>query len=166
VPGFASQIAGLATVHHKVSFADSRRSMAISGHFAEKGAVSEAEANEAMISTQLLLAREAVDLVLRDVERTTSLGRMSFDVRYDEAFETIVVSHQRSYQTPAIFSYRAPESVAEIADNMQDLIVDELSGAWPTCPNHRSGLYAQVEGDDAVWCCRVGSHAVSVIGHL
>jgi hypothetical protein len=134
--------------------------------FTERGTIGREEVEVALTDVQLRLAREAADLVARDLNRTASIDPVTFDVRYDAALETIVVSLNGSYQTPAIFALRSPESTAEVAGNLQDRIQDKLGAAWPTCPNHNRGVYAQIESGEAVWYCRSGGHSVSRIGDL
>lgn len=106
-----------------------------------------------------------------DIERAAGFDALTFDVGIrpfydDDDYELLVVSYRGSFLTPVMDSLRYPESTAEVADNLQDHIVEEIHAAWPVCPAHDRGLYAQVDRGDAVWYCRSGGHAVSKIGEL
>jgi hypothetical protein len=134
--------------------------------FRDRGPISSIEFDQAHDARQLLLARRAVELVETDVQRTAGI-EMRFDVgikTINDDFEIVVVSYRGSYQTPVIFALRQPEATAEVADNMQDLIVKELHSAWPVCPSHDRGLYAMVDEGNAVWYCRSGTHSATRIG--
>jgi hypothetical protein len=139
--------------------------------FRDRGPISSAAFEQAYNERQLLLAGHAVALVEADIERAAELDVLPFDVgirpiSIDDDYELLVVSYRGNFQTPVMFSLRHPESTVEVADNMQDHIVEEIHAAWPVCPIHDRGLYAQVDQGDAVWYCRSGGHAVSKIGEL
>jgi hypothetical protein len=136
--------------------------------FRERGAISPSEFEQAYNDRQLELARQAVDMVEADVRRTAGIGEMRFDVGLKEIDDDVnlVISYGGSFQTPVMFSLRHPESTVEVADNLQDHVVELLHRAWPVCGAHDRGLYAQVDGSDAVWYCRSGNHRVSRIGEL
>jgi hypothetical protein len=139
--------------------------------FRDQGPISGAAFDQAYNERQLLLARHAVALVEADIERAAGFDALTFDVAIrplsaDDDYELLVVSYRGNFQTPVMVSLRHPESTAEVADNIQDHIAGEIHAAWPVCPTHDRGLYAQVDQGDAVWYCRSGSHAVSKIGEL
>jgi hypothetical protein len=139
--------------------------------FRDRGPISEAAFDQAYNERELLLAQRAVALVEADIERTAGFDALTFDVgigplSVDDDYELLVVSYRGNFQTPVMVSLRHPESTAEVADNMQDHIADEIHAAWPVCPTHDRGLYAQADQGDAVWYCRSGGHVVSRIGEL
>ena len=56
--------------------------------------------------------------------------------------------------------------MAEVADFMQDEIVEDLHTGWPMCTQHAVGAYAHVTDGQAVWFCRTHRHVVAPIGRL
>jgi hypothetical protein len=140
--------------------------------FDERGPISSAELDVEYNKRQLLLAVHAVELVTADLARTTSIDATVFEVSIRpvpsnlNGFEQLVVSYRGNYRTPVMSGMRHPESTVDVADNMQDHIIDELHRPWPMCPTHDRGLYATVEGDTATWYCRSGKHRLSQIGQL
>jgi hypothetical protein len=53
-----------------------------------------------------------------------------------------------------------------VADDVQEIVMEEWWAAWPVCPVHDRGLHPERAGDMAVWRCRVGEHVVAPIGSL
>jgi hypothetical protein len=115
---------------------------------------------------QMELARDAVVLVLRDLHATTD-ARPDIELRFDDEYG-LIVSYNDGWTTPPMSSMQDPEATREIADYLQGEIVEDSAvwTAWPTCPTHHNGLYAQLHNDAAVWYCRTGDHAVAAIGYL
>jgi hypothetical protein len=113
---------------------------------------------------ELQLIAHAVDLVESDLRRTTTLSP-SIEIRTLDD-NVVAVTYDGSYQTPVLFSIRAPEAVCEVAGNIRDQVVDDLWTVWPTCPTDGLGLDPVPISGQAVWRCRVGKHTVSKIGQL
>ncbi len=66
-----------------------------------------------------------------------------------------------------------PERLADLADQVQEWEVEELSAAarsatWPECPLHPNShpLAPQVRGDQAAWCCPSSGQVIAAIGAL
>jgi hypothetical protein len=65
-----------------------------------------------------------------------------------------------------------PEQVAQVADQVQDWVVDELWGStatnWPPCPQHPTThpLRAAVSDGAARWTCPRTGTPVAVVGAL
>lgn len=58
-------------------------------------------------------------------------------------------------------------ALAEIADAVQEIVMEPLWGVWPTCPEHRLGLHAALVKGTAVWqCAGAGTHTAAAIGEL
>ena len=115
------------------------------------------------IGERELVAR-AVALVDADIRHTTSLDPVIRVVELDDG--VIAATYDGSYQAPAVFSIREPESICEVADNLQVHVVDELWTVWPVCPADGLGLDPRVVDGRAVWHCRVGEHIAADIGAL
>jgi hypothetical protein len=134
--------------------------------FDRRGPISVQELRAEGQEIQMGLAQAAVSLVLRDLHATTK-ARPNVELRHDEEYG-LVVTYNGGWTTPATMSMQNPEATCEIADYLQgEIVADrEVWTAWPTCPRHGNGLYAQVHEDAAVWHCRTGSHRVAAIGQL
>lgn len=58
-------------------------------------------------------------------------------------------------------------ALVEIADAVQDVVMEHIWGVWPTCPEHRLGLHAALVEGTAVWqCAGKGLHTAAAIGDL
>jgi hypothetical protein len=110
------------------------------------------------------LITRAVDLVESDLRRTTTLTPLIEMCTLDDGL--IALTYNGGYQTPVLFSIRAPEAICEVADNLRDQVVDDLWTVWPTCPADALVLDPFPIDGQAVWRCRVGKHTVSKIGQL
>ncbi|UQX89247.1 hypothetical protein M6D93_04395 [Jatrophihabitans telluris] len=132
--------------------------------FDTHGAVSRDEVRRLYYERESELAHKAVALFVADVERTSTFNP-SINIRRDE-HGTLIVSYNGNYSTPATLAIRAPETICEVADNLRDHVVDDLSAAWPVCPTHGFGLDPRSVKGHAVWFCRHGDHSVSAIGQL
>jgi hypothetical protein len=58
------------------------------------------------------------------------------------------------------------ELLVEVADFMQDEVIEDLDSPWPVCHMHDKGGYAQLVDRQPVWYCRFGSHTIAAIGQL
>lgn len=134
--------------------------------FDRRGPISVQEVHLEGQKIQMDLAQGAVALVLRDLHATTK-ARPNVELRYDNEYG-LIVTYNGGWTTTAIVSLQNPEATCEIADYLQGEIVEdsEVWTAWPTCPTHRNGLYAQAHNDAALWYCRTGNHPVAAIGQL
>jgi len=134
--------------------------------FDQRGPISVQELRAEVEKFQLDLAQDAVALVLRDLHATTK-ARPNIKLRYDDEYG-LIVSYDGGWSTPAMTALQNPDATCEIADYLQGAIMEDgaVWSAWPTCPTHWNGLYAQVHQDAAVWYCRFGNHPVAAIGQL
>lgn len=133
--------------------------------FENRGPVTFEVVTEAAWERQVALARAAVELISRDLRATTDLPAPPFEHRA-EPDSGVRVSYWGSYASTTVTAVRATEVTAEIADFMQDEIVEDLHTGWPMCPEHAVGAYAQVSDGQAVWFCRAHQHVVAPIGGL
>lgn len=109
------------------------------------------------------LVRENVQVVLGDVERTTGLHA---SVTVDTYMNSVRISYGSSYTTPSVLAASNPDALAETADYLQSHVVEDIWSAWPLCPIHDKGLYAEVRAGVAVWWCRFAAHRVAAVGSL
>jgi len=115
---------------------------------------------------QLASTGRAVDVVLADLYRS-SPKRPIVVVDVDE-WGSVRVTVDGSYTTPSV--YAAPSDAAEVlrevAEYLQDQVLDNHGPVWPTCGRHEFGLHAELVDGRAVWRCRHGDHSVAEIGEL
>lgn len=64
------------------------------------------------------------------------------------------------------FPFEGEQVVAQVADNLQGEVMDNLGPVWPVCPRHDYGLHPGVHDGRAIWWCRPGDRAVAPIGDL
>ena len=114
---------------------------------------------------QLAHARVATELVGADIASSTDMPAPSWDYRIEEggAFRLAHFSH---FATSPVMGIDREDVIVEVADFMQDEVIEDLHSPWPVCPDHDTGTYAQVVEGKAAWYCRFGSHAVAAIGQL
>jgi hypothetical protein len=127
-------------------------------------AVSSDELLAACHERQMDLARRGIELLLADVRRTTDLPNPKVKLRREDGM--LIASYKGSYNAPALRSMTAPEAICEIAENLRDHIIEDLWAAWPLCPAHQVGLYAEPIDGRAEWYCRAGQHSVAPVGEL
>jgi hypothetical protein len=56
------------------------------------------------------------------------------------------------------------EVLADVAELVQEVVIDELQGAWPTCPGHPHPAEPAVVSGTAVWACMLRSRPVVIAG--
>jgi hypothetical protein len=128
------------------------------------GPLSVEELNAAWQERERSLVVRGAALVAADLRRTTALDPRIEVATVDDGI--VAVTYNESYQTPATFAIREPESICDVADNLRDHVVDDLWAVWPVCPKDGLGLDPRPINGRAVWHCRVGDHIVSEIGQL
>jgi hypothetical protein len=132
--------------------------------FDERGPVPAEDVELARQVRQIELARAAVESLGADLGASTSLRPPPFEYRMDGG--EVRVAYWGRHATVTITAMSAPHVVAEVADFMQDEIVEDLHAAWPVCPDHQLGTYAEIVDERAVWFCRKHQHVVAAIGQL
>jgi hypothetical protein len=60
------------------------------------------------------------------------------------------------------FAIGEEEAACEVADTVQDILLERLWRVWPTCARHDSGLHPDFIDGGAVWLCRPGRHYTPV----
>lgn len=109
----------------------------------------------------LAVVSDAVAAVLADIDRTRSYTP-TVVVEEHDGFLCVVVDESWSGLS---LSIERSGALVEIADYFQEQLEDQL-GCWPECKAHEAGLHPEVRSGAAVWWCRRGDHAVSLIGEL
>ena len=120
---------------------------------------------EQVHAIQLDSACEAVALVGSDIVAGTRLPAPSWEYRIEDA-GWVRVAYFSHFATTPLSGTNREDVVVEVADFIQDEVIEDLHSPWPLCPDHKTGTYAQVVEGTAVWYCRFGSHAVAAIGRL
>lgn len=139
-------------------------------------------------------AETALGWVLRDVQATTVVRERGDILRYDDwVLDSAHVSLSASLdggepeadggalaedEEPALacrfgghtFAVHSDRSTAEIAvdiaDQVQDDVIDDVGAAWPQCPGHPHPMSPAIVGEVAVWECPSGAGVAIPIGQL
>ena len=117
--------------------------------FDERGPVPPEDVELAQLERQIELARATVELVGGDLRASTNLQPPPFEYRIDDG--GVRVAYWGRYATSTIMAITVPHVVAEVADFMQEEIVEDLHAAWPVCPAHQLGAYSDLADGRAVW---------------
>ena len=133
--------------------------------FNEQGAISVGRLSRLGSERQLGLARIAFDLVGHDMAATAGLDPPSFEFADEEGSLRLAV---RGHYSPSpLFGLTQSELSVEVADFVQEEVMEDLHQVWPECRKHRTGLHPSVTSNDAVWECRSdGGHVIAPIGSL
>jgi hypothetical protein len=132
--------------------------------FDGRGPVPVEDVERARQERQIELARAAVELLGLDLRASTNLQPPPFEHRIDDG--AVRVAYWGRYASITIMAMSAPHVAAEIADFMQEQIIEDLHAAWPMCPAHQLGSYTEIVDGRAVWYCRKHQHIVAAIGQL
>jgi hypothetical protein len=138
-------------------------------------------------------AEAALDLVISDVESTTSVRERSTILRYDDwifedaqnpdswlfgegGAESDADADQDDELALACrfggrtFKLHGAQSIADIAfdiaHQVQDDVTDEIWRAWPVCPGHPHPMTPTVERETAMWACPAEAEIALPIGQL
>lgn len=133
--------------------------------FEVHGAVSENELRRLWLVRQVDLARTAVALVGADLRATTEKPPPPFDFQA-EADAGIRLAYWGQYASSTVMGITAAAVTAEVADFIQEQVMEDLNAAWPTCPQHNFGLYVRSDTNPADWFCRRYGHSAGAIGDL
>jgi hypothetical protein len=133
--------------------------------FETKGAVPSAELDALWVGRQLELAHAAFSMVMADYQVTTEFTAPSFEYRIEDG-NAIRPAYRGQYATMPITHITAAYVTFEVAEFVQDEVMEELHRAWPTCPQHGFGLHARTGLEHPDWYCRTYHHSVGTIGQL
>jgi hypothetical protein len=133
--------------------------------FQSHGPVSTEVVQVAFVLDQVALADRAVASVLGDLHRTSSFRPK---VNVDDVDGSIRITVNGSYTTPSMSAapFDVAAGIVEVADYLQEKVIDNAGPVWPVCPWHGFGLHPQVNVGRAMWWCRPLDHPVSVVGEL
>jgi len=110
------------------------------------------------------LAKWATDLVSDDVRRTTNLSPSIDLVEFDRG--DVIPSYNGNYSGSSVMSVDPATVLVEVADQLQEGIVEDRRQGWPACHVHDSGAFAELHDGLALWWCRKGKHPLAEIGTL
>ena len=133
--------------------------------FDEHGAISVARLSRLGGESQLRLTWIAFDLVGHDMAATTGLDPPSFEFADEEG--SLRLAFRCHYSSSPLLGLTQSELSVEVADFVQEDLMEDLHQVWPECGKHRTGLHPSVISNDAVWECRSdGGHVIAPIGSL
>lgn len=131
--------------------------------FDSRGPVDEAELHELAVARELAVAAEAVRLIAADICTTTALPTRGIEVRLEDgAFVLDYYGSRRGVMT----SLELAQTVCDIADIVQDEVIEDVGAVWPICPTRDGGLAPELVDGMASWVCPTGGHVAAVIGRL
>lgn len=108
----------------------------------------------------------ALETVIADLPlEVRARHRFHFAEGWDEML-FLALEDGRYWSGGAFLSAGTGYDVANVAECMQDLMMEVLWIVWPECPAHNFGLHVDFEAPRAVWRCKGGSHVVAPIGAL
>jgi hypothetical protein len=134
------------------------------GFYAAEGPTTETAVMRAFLDHQVALARDAIRLVLGDLQRTT--GERPAVVIEEWMGSSVRIEIDGSADTPFRPWSEVLEALVEVASYIQEQLDQSPLGIWPVCELHDVGLHAEVHGERAVWRCRLAGHTVAPIGQL
>jgi hypothetical protein len=110
----------------------------------------------------------AAELVRLDLARTCDLiAEITVVVEDDWPRVWVKQGPIGGLANPQVDLDDAARSAAEMADSVQEQLMDVgVAKFWPSCPNHNTGLHAEVHDGAAVWWCRTGVHSLGAVGEL
>jgi hypothetical protein len=132
--------------------------------FGKHGPVSPQQAARIGREHQLALARAAVGLVGHDIAATTNREAPPFEYR-DEG-SVVRLAYWGQFATTPLSALTQPEMTVDVADFMQDEIMEDVHGAWPQCQQHGTGVHPSSASHQAVWVCRRVSTLSPESAHL
>lgn len=105
----------------------------------------------------------------RDLLATGLTGLSRLHLPDDANMQNVWVQYQLSLGhtsgiTPRDATEGGPDLLRLIADELQEAVMEALSGAWPVCPQHQLGAHPRVLQGQAVWLCQAGRHVIAAIG--
>jgi hypothetical protein len=121
--------------------------------------------------------RDALDVVIPEVERTTGLVLIVVDHGYVDPLGrdwTMLLNEEGHGLGLSVNEGDSPvQRLAHLADQVQEWAVEELwrqglPATWPECPLHPNShpLQPAVVDDKAVWSCPKDAEVVARIGEL
>jgi hypothetical protein len=120
---------------------------------------------DGVYAAQIEFAREAVELVAADILASTLLVPPSWQFRTEDD-GAVRVAYFSHFAPTTLMGVNRADLVVEVADFMQDEVIEDLHGPWPSCPAHDKGGYAQIANHKPVRFCRFGGHVIAAIGQL
>jgi hypothetical protein len=130
--------------------------------FTTQGALRGPDLRRLASAAQHQAAEAASRRVAADVAQTTGLTVSIGLVERDGTMRIACDGEFSSDDSGGFFAIGDEEAAAEVADTVQDILLERLWRVWPTCPQHDSGLHPDFIDGGAVWLCRSGRHYTPV----
>lgn len=109
-------------------------------------------------------ARAASRLVQRDIEATLGRDR-SVSVIEEDGIVFVSLDQYVVWNDP-LTSIGAEQLIVDVADRIQEAVMEGHWRVWPECTRHHLGLHPTMVEDEPVWWCRRYAHHVARIGEL
>lgn len=128
--------------------------------YRDRGPISAVSFRRLVIDKRMAVCRAALRAFLGTLEHE---HREPF--RTVAAIAEVVNNDNRSvYLLGAeLFALSFESAVTEIAEIIQDEIIERGREVWPVCGQHHTGLHARLAGRRSVWWCQSGNHDVRLI---
>ncbi|RVX46883.1 hypothetical protein EDD27_9796 [Nonomuraea polychroma] len=112
----------------------------------------------------------ALEVVERDVRTSGITGTLRLVTQDWDSSGLAWVEFQGGYHgngIEPIAGSSAQGALADVADAVQETIMELIRKVWPVCTTHDQGLHAGYEHGTAVWrCTGDGTHTVAPVGEL
>ncbi|GAA3790339.1 hypothetical protein GCM10022226_06590 [Sphaerisporangium flaviroseum] len=142
---------------------NSRKMGILHSIFHEHGPVGTDEAAEILLDA-MGRAVEALVTVSKDMSpHTRAMARIT--VGLDSGFPYLKYVDGWRHGDDLVFDSGDAGTLAQVADTVQEFLMEREHHVWPVCTAHHVGLHSQISGADAVWYCKTGGH-VWRIGRL
>jgi hypothetical protein len=112
----------------------------------------------------LEIADAACERVSRDVLTSTGTS-ISVKIVDNDGLSWVQIDGQLANGT-GVRSVGLEHLTVDVADAVQEHLMEQLWRPWPECTRHRHGVHPEMSAGAAMWICQAGKHPVSGIGEL
>jgi hypothetical protein len=135
--------------------------------FLRFGPISGRQLWDLAIEAQRIAAADGCQRVAVDITRTTARAVFITAVEDDYSLRIACDGQHSNHDSGGFFAISAEEAAVEVASVAQDILMEEWSEVWPSCPQHSdAGLHPEWESGLAQWSCHRHGHIVAGIGAL
>jgi len=134
------------------------------GVFVQNGPVSSDDLHLMAALAISEVAEAACERVSRDVLSSTG-SSIIVKIVDSDGVSRVQIDGQLASGT-GVRSARLEHLTVDVADAVQEHLIEHLWRPWPECVRHRHGVHPEVRDGKASWVCRVGDHAVAEIGQF
>jgi len=132
--------------------------------FVQNGPVSSDELYLMAELATLEIADAACERVSKDVLSSTGTS-ISVQIVEDDDVCRVEIDGQLASGT-GVRSVGLEYLTVDVADAVQEHLMEQLWRPWPECTRHRRGVHPEMAAGSAIWICQAGKHSVSRIGEL